>query len=229
MEHLTVELSSSGDLLRVFYGAHGTKDGRWIKASNVPMETVNGAKKIVAYIALNGHGLYPSDGTVFRFGGMANDITEKAIQWIPKPIVILNKEDPNFNIDTMGWSVYNSRIGGNSTQPNTEGITGLPDKSWMHPIDNLIDTFYSPPPLFNKTVSTINNTLSKIGGFIIIYIIIIYLMPKLTRLFTKDKIKNQCHSLSIVQHIFIIILSILFYILFRKGGNTLINKFVPDG
>lgn len=88
IEHITVELNSDGSqLLRVLYSAHAPKDARWVKAENVPTED----GKIVVYSAVNGHGLYPSEGTVFRLFGLTNDYTEKGTKWEPRPILVFLK------------------------------------------------------------------------------------------------------------------------------------------
>jgi hypothetical protein len=213
MEHITVEASKDGTLLRVFFSAHGVKDGRWVKAEDV--ETENG--KIVGYNAVNGHGLYPSEGIAFRFGGAANDTLVKGNKWEPVSKIIYLKDNPKFNIDTMGWTVYNSRFGGSLDKPNTEGITGLPDKGWIENIDNIDETFYKPPPIFagkkENVYLSISSVLKIIGLYLGIYILI--------KIF-----HNKTLSLTIKEHILVILAILIIRSIFKKSFTTILNKYV---
>jgi hypothetical protein len=213
MEHITVEATKDGTLLRAFFSAHGIKDGRWVNAEEIEKE--NG--KIVAYNAVNGHGLYPYEGIAFRFGGAANDTLVKGDRWEPVPKIIYSKDNPKFNIDTMGWTVYNSRFGGSLDKPNTDGITGLPDKGWIENIDNPDETFYKPPPIFventENTYLAIKSFLKLIGLYLGIYILI--------KIFHKGSL-----SLTIKEHILVILAILIIRETFKKTVTSILKKYV---
>lgn len=213
MEHITVEASKDGTLLRAFFSAHGVKDGRWVKAEEIEKE--NG--KIVGYNAVNGHGLYPYAGTAFRFGGAANDILIKGEKWEPNVSMIYPKEDPRFNIDTMGWSVYNSRFGGSLDKPNTDGITGLPDKGWIENIDNPDETFYKPPSILVKKVETTYSIFSYIIRIFALYLGI-YILMKIVHKGTLN--------LTIKDHITIVAIIIIIVPSFKKVVSSILEKYV---
>jgi hypothetical protein len=213
MEHITVEATKDGKLLRVFFSAHGVKDGRWVKAEDVELEN----DKIVAYNAVNGHGLYPHAGTAFRFAGAANDILVKGEKWEPISKPIYFKDDLRFNIDTMGWSVYNSRFGGALDKPNTDGITGLPDKDWVINIDNPDETFYSPPAIFVGKVNTSYSIISYIIKIFALYLGI-YMLIKL--------IHKGPLILTIKEHIIIVAIIIIIVPSFKKAVSSILEKYV---
>ncbi len=108
IEHMTIELDEKDEINRIFYGAHGKKDGRWVLKKDIEFEN----DKPVAYVALSGHGLYPKLGTVFRLGGIANDYLGEEIKWEPKVIEIYPIDDKRFNKDTMFWTMFKGRLGG---------------------------------------------------------------------------------------------------------------------
>lgn len=219
IEHITAELSSTGELLRIFYSAHGTKDGKWLNAKNVTFEDGHP----VAFNALNGHGLYPTLGLVYRLGGFANDHLDKGLRWEPEVNIFYSRTDNRFNIDTMGWTVFNSRIGGSPDKPNTEGITGLPDKAWMQYGDNPDEGFYDPPPIISQKSSKILDFSQDLIIFIIIYFLIATILLKLT----SKIVKSEYFKYTFKQHIITAILAFLIYLIYKKLGSSLIKKFIP--
>jgi len=213
MEHITVEATKDGTLLRVFFSAHGVKDGRWIKAEEIEKED----GKIVAYNAVNGHGLYPHTGIAFRFGGAANDILIKGQKWEPISKIIYPKDDPKFDIDTMGWSVYNSRYGGSIDKPNTDGITSLPDKAWIQNIDNIDETFYSPPYIFVGKAQTTYSLTSLVIKILALQLGIYFLI----KIFHKGPL-----SLTIKEHLLILSSILVISIGFKKIFIAILEKYV---
>ena len=122
LEHITVEVSKKNQqLVRVHYGAHGTKDGRWVNAADVPMEN----NKIVGYIAYGGHGIYPAPGYAFRLAGLANDFMDKGIEWNPKVDILTLQGQPGFTAAKDGWMYFAGRLG-------DDGISSISDKGWFH-------------------------------------------------------------------------------------------------
>lgn len=212
MEHITIEASKDGTLLRGFFSAHGIKDGRWVNAEEIQKE--NG--KIVAYNAVNGHGLYPYEGTAIRFGGAANDILIKGEKWEPIASIIYPKDDPRFNIDTMGWSVYNSRFGGPIDKPNTDGVTGLPDKGWIQNIDNPDETFYKPPSILVKKTETTYSILSFILKISVLYLAIYFII----KIFNKTPL-----SLGLKKHIIIIAIIAVLIPTLKHIISTILKKY----
>lgn len=212
IEHITVEASKDGTLLRVFFSAHEIKDGRWVKAEEIEKEN----DKIVAYNAVNGHGLYPYEGTAFRFGGAANDILIKGEKWEPITSIIYPKDDPRFNIDTMGWTVYNSRFGGPIDKPNTDGITGLPDKAWIIDINNPDETFYSPPSILVEKVETTYSIFSFIVKISALYLAIYFII----KIFNKPPL-----SLGMREHLMIILIIVLAIPTFKHIFSTILKKY----
>jgi len=141
IEHITVEIhKSDGQLNRVFFGAHAMRDGRWVSPDQIEFED----GRIVAYSALDGHGLYPKPGAAIRLGGLANDILEKSIRWDPKPIHIPNVNEVNdSNKHRFGWVAYSGRFGGR------EGITWLTDKGWYNNYE-LSERELKPPAIISS-------------------------------------------------------------------------------
>jgi hypothetical protein len=176
LEHYTVELDKDKKLSRVHFSAHGYKDGRWVSKDKLQFEH----GRIVVFSALNGHGLYHKDGMTFRIGGLANDYLERGARWNPKVFEIFARTSPKFDIDTMGWTVYNGRIGGSLDKPNTEGIMGLEDKNWYGSdatmFDELDESFYKPPPIINSKITKPLFFLSHSVMVALIYIFVFLLL-----------------------------------------------------
>lgn len=168
LEHITVELNSKGELLRVMYSAHGSKDGRWVPANEVPMED----NRIVAYVAVNGHGFYHKEGTAFRLYGVANDIMEAGKKWDPQTRRLYLYSEPEFNIDTMGWTMFNGRLGGSMNRGDTSGISNLLDKNWYQELEILDQNELKSPVLMHPYVDAFLVLLKEIVLFIISYFII---------------------------------------------------------
>lgn len=189
LEHYTVELSSDKKLLRVFFGGHNPEDGQWILKDNLEFEH----GKIVVYSSLNGHGLYHKEGTIFRFFGLSNDYLERGIRWNPNVIEIFGKDDEKFDIDTMGWTVYNGLFGGSLDKPNTQGISGLPSKDWYGPdgksIDNLDENYHKPPKIISNKIAKplffFGHSVTIALIYVLIFFLLIY-MEKHIKLFNQN-------------------------------------------
>jgi hypothetical protein len=221
IEHITVELDSSDNLSRVFYSAHGVKDGRWVKAGDLEME--NG--KIVAYMALHGHGLYPSEGTVFRIYGLANDYLDKGSKWEPKANLIFQKTDPNFDINTMGWTAFYGRLGGSQRKGDTSGITGLADKAWINEIDNTDETFYQPPVIIQPNIAIVLSAIKDLFYFTILYFIVVFAIKFINKHIVQ---KKQDKKYTFLDHMLTIISLIFFFYIFRKIATLIIQYYVPS-
>lgn len=83
-EHLTARLDPhDGHLQGVWYNSHRNRDGMWVKGPQVP-RTREG--RIMACVALHGHGTYPKAGTIPRHFLLANDSTccDERKMWQPQ-------------------------------------------------------------------------------------------------------------------------------------------------
>jgi hypothetical protein len=221
IEHITVELDSSYNLLRVFYGAHGVADGRWIKASDVEMDN----NKIVAYMSLNGHGLYPKEGTAFRLFGLANDHLNKGSKWIPRVNLIFQRNDPNFDPNTMGWTTFNGRLGGSQRKGDTSGITGLPDKSWINEIDNTDEMFYKPPVIIEPTIAIVLSAIKDLFYFTILYFIVVFAIKFINKHIVQ---KKQDKKYTFLDHMLTIVSLLFFFYILRKIGTLIIQYYAPS-
>ena len=216
IEHITVQLDKAGTLQRVFYSAHGTKDGRWVEKEDIPLE--NG--KIVAYVALTGHGMYPKEGIVFRFFGVANDHTARGQKWEPKPFQIFKFDHPNFNPSTMGFFAYNGRLGGPMEKGNTDGITGLPDKAWYNYIDNQDPKEYNPPTILSPMVGGFLVGIKDVVVISLLYFFVYYLL-QFSKRFTKGEISYKNHFMAIFA-------SIIIFGLVTSSLKGLLKKYIPS-
>jgi hypothetical protein len=221
LEHITVELNKDEQLTRVFYSAHGKTDGRIVDAKDVPME--NG--RIVAYSALNGHGLYPSEGFAFRVGGLANDLLEKGIRWQPNVVELFPKDNTLFDKNTMGWTVYNGRLGGNLDKANSEGITGLSDKNWYGPTAKDIDDFdgvkLSYPPLISRSREKLLINIKSVLSLVLIYLFV-FISINITNKYIKI-----FKPTSVLNHIVTLIIIMLLIITYNYIMKKIIIKYAP--
>ncbi|KXZ46481.1 hypothetical protein GPECTOR_43g917 [Gonium pectorale] len=87
-EHLTVRLDAATlELQGVWYNAHRNIEGEWVPARRVPRSPCG---RILGYVAINGHGVYPTCGTIPRLFFLANDRTSsRGPVWNPARLVRL--------------------------------------------------------------------------------------------------------------------------------------------
>lgn len=224
IESVTVECNRDGKINRVFFGAHGTKDGRWVDSSLVETENDH----VVCFMAYSGHGLYYKPGQVFRFGGFANDNTDRGVKWFPRISMIYKKDDPNFNIDTMGWTVYNSRIGGSQDKPNTDGIMGLADKAWYQYGTNTDVNYYKPPPIIKegKPISTYN-IIVEFLKIALIYGSILVLRYILGKYVFNKYLSSDSAKDTILQYLIIVSILLILHKTLLKTGNYIILNYIP--
>eukprot|EP00892_Ulva_mutabilis_P005234 jgi/Ulvmu1/3082/UM015_0122.1 len=88
-EHITVRADPyTGALIAVYYSAHRHGDGTWVPARKVPFDQASG--RLVAFCAVNGHGMHPQSGRTLRVFGLANDVTSAAgRRWSSRRCVIV--------------------------------------------------------------------------------------------------------------------------------------------
>jgi hypothetical protein len=90
IEHVTVRVDCEDfSLIGVWYNSHRNHDGSWVKADQIETEMVNTDNRLVSYIARHGHGHYPTATITYRHFFLGNDITQKAVRWDPKRVVLL--------------------------------------------------------------------------------------------------------------------------------------------
>lgn len=77
----------SGELQGVYYNAHRPRDGQWVRAEDAPRSC---SGRLIAYVALHGHGTYPSPGTVPRHFFLGNDLCRRGGPvWRPNKVTLL--------------------------------------------------------------------------------------------------------------------------------------------
>jgi hypothetical protein len=218
IEHLTVELNNNGtEILRVFFGFHGSRDGMWVSKNNLQYKD----EKFICYIALNGHGLYPIQGINFRLGGLANDQMDKGYEWIPQ-VEIISYDPEIFDKETMGWIYYNGRLGGTIEKGNTTGITSLLDKGWIQNIDNPDESYYDKPNIMKISTYKYTTIIINIVFFILLYFIIFLLLKGITKLINRD----IC-GFPVANHFIVLALAISLYFIIRIITIKVIDHFAP--
>ena len=113
IEHITVQATQKGELIAVWYAAHGTETGAWVPAKDVTTDAATGRIKV--YVAYHSHASYPLPGvwhydeeghgsrTIF-----ANDETDEGAKLYPaEAIVLTNRGDvdgsvPQLPVGTKG-------------------------------------------------------------------------------------------------------------------------------
>lgn len=218
IEQMVVELDeNTGELLRVFYGAHSTYDRKWVDAKDVPMED----GKIVAYMALIGHGLYERPGTVFRKFGFANDYVEKGIKWQPKVKLIFPRDSPKYVPSEMGWTAFYGRFGGSTEKGDASGIVGPAEKQAIPDTDA---SKYHPPAIFSSTTSKYLFILKDFVVLTIVYFIIFGTL----RFVDKFVIGGAPGDYGFIDHVVTIVIFYILFLTYKKVGGFLINKYVPS-
>lgn len=224
IEHITLELDlQTQKCIRALYSAHTNKDSRWVNFSDIEKEN----DKIVIYVALNGHGLYPKEGVAVRFYGLANDYMKKGIKWIPSVIRWYGKNDVNFNIDTMGFTTFNGRIGGSTVYGDTSGIMGLPDKKWYGKNGTMIDIIpeneLNPPLLLSLDASKYLYIIQQFFAFTIIYFFVYFILYLNNKIFGNNK-----NSYTFSQHITTIIFVFTFFKFITYIVPIVLLKYLPS-
>ena len=101
LEHIRVRIKNNEyennkyEVLRIYYSAHGTDQGRWEKPENIEWYKGIPNGQPIIYVAKGSHANYPKPGTWYRIFGLANDKTKKkgAIIWKPDTVTNLNDRD----------------------------------------------------------------------------------------------------------------------------------------
>jgi hypothetical protein len=218
IEQMVVELDeNTGELLRVFYGAHSTWVRKWVDAKNVPMED----GKIVAYMALRGHGLYERPGTVFRLFGLSNDYVEKGIKWQPKVKLIFPRDSPKYVPAEMGWTAFYGRFGGTTEKGDASGIVGAAEKQAIPDTDA---SKYHPPVIFSPETS---EYLFMIKDFVIL-LIVYFIAFGVLRLTDKFIVRGPAGSYEFKDHVITIIIFYALIQIYKKFGHFMINKYAPS-
>ena len=136
IERFTVEYDKDGKINRIYFGAHGDVDGRWVNAADLEMED----GRIVLYSAKNGHGFYPKKGMYLRLFGLANDVTNKGKSLVPTVFIPI-KSILNDNLEETGLAYFCGKIGKN-------GISSVIYKGWLYKKEEESN----PPRMINSSV-----------------------------------------------------------------------------
>jgi hypothetical protein len=192
IEHITILLNADMTISELFYAAHGSSEGRWLKPKDVTFE---GDRPIV-YVAKYSHASYPKEGVVFRFFGFGNDYTNKGIKWDPQVIRLYEDTDTvNFNKNTMGWMYYGGDIG-------YDGVGSLGVRDYIKEGDSRDN---KPFPIISYTKLKFKQILffTIIFGLLIMYSILAFSQKKVS------------------PYVFIVAFIIVIYFLVRYAGIKL--------
>lgn len=88
-EHITVRCEpDTGELIAVYYSAHRHGDGTWVPAEQVFFHSDTG--RLLAFCALDGHGMHPKPQTNLRAFGVANELTSSVgRRWSSRKCIIV--------------------------------------------------------------------------------------------------------------------------------------------
>lgn len=131
VEHLTVYLDPAGEnVTHVYFAAHRMRDGVYVDRNDLSFAHGSRGKRVNAYVAKAGHGLYPSPARWCRVWGCANDLTgQGGVVWDPENIVVITETSPP-------WMMYRGQWGSHHDLPH--GFTSGPAfQGWWageHPV-----------------------------------------------------------------------------------------------
>jgi hypothetical protein len=167
MERIVLEYDNN-ILTKVYCGAHGDRDGRWIDIKDIEKE----GEHLVFYIAKDGHGFYPKKGIYWRIYGLANDLTEKGKMVENENYVNIPKPENATNEDRkkIGLAYFCGLIGIN-------GISSFMYKSWGYQIPSES----SPPVLVSKTSYNLYVLILVLFVFSLLFFLYIFGIYKLNR------------------------------------------------
>ena len=137
IERFTVEFDDMNNISRIYFGAHGDTDGRWVKYSDLEIEDGN----IVLYSSKSGHGFYPRGGMYFRIFGLANDVTNKGRSLVPQTYIKIDVGGDILNPSETGLAYFCGKLG-------EGGIYSLMNRSWLY----REEIEKNPPPLINPAL-----------------------------------------------------------------------------
>ena len=223
LEHLTVELDANKNIQRVLFGAHGVLDANWVDVNEVEFDGGNP----VAYIALNGHGLYSKAGVAFRLYGLGNDYLDKGVKWSPEVQQIFKFGDVRFDPKTMGWTVFNGRFGGTKERGSGEGITSLSNKNWYRGVDLLDAGIFDPPRIYSSTYINFLVTLKNIVFYICLYLLVLFILILVRKFLIKSENGEPSPGAAIFQHVLALFITFLLVFLVTSILNEAILKAAP--
>lgn len=118
IEHITVEVEKEAYqairdpscsiepfVRRVYFAAHGTHDGQWIKKEDLKWDH----GKILCYSARHSHASYQHEGTICRCLGCISDHTGRGLRWSPRELVNIT--------DETKWNLFSGYLGSPHTVP----------------------------------------------------------------------------------------------------------------
>eukprot|EP01043_Picozoa_sp_COSAG02_P055593 COSAG02_NODE_6468_length_3553_cov_2.112044_7_plen_367_part_00 len=114
VEHVTMLVSKERNiLLAVWFNAHHADQGQLVPAAEVEMmDFPDGRSAPVVYVAQNGHGHYPHEGTIHRIFNAGNDRMERGDLWQPAATLLPEAWDLERQEQTdTTWLQYSGRLG----------------------------------------------------------------------------------------------------------------------
>jgi hypothetical protein len=192
LEHISIVLdATTRQIIELYYGAHSSEQGRWMKPTEVEFE----GDRPVVYSALGSHASYNKPGVVFRFFGFGNDITNKGLKWDPPMEQVLLDAETGFNKTNMGWMYFGGAIG-------KDGVSSLAGRDFIKQGD---DKNVKPPTIISNFEMTYIQTLfyTILLGLLSLYIIFSF------------------HQKKVKPYIMILLLIFLLVILLKFTDNKL--------
>ena len=140
IEHVTVRVTAHGELIAVWYAAHGPQDGAWVPAAEVQTDKATG--RLIVYVARGSHAAYPMPGKwwyvqLLQNADFAIDSTAKGgAVWAPTAVHIISADGDIYG--SMLWLNSTEDIAYTEAQPFpgtspadvTVQMNSMPWNSW---------------------------------------------------------------------------------------------------
>ncbi|KNC56174.1 uncharacterized protein AMSG_02189 [Thecamonas trahens ATCC 50062] len=121
VEHMSVYVDrESGEVTRAYFAAHRMRDGEYVDAADLQFASPN-SRRLVAYVAKAGHGLYPRAGRIWRLFGFANDLTGNGHVWDPETAVVISEGSPRWMLYRGRWGSAHDLAAGFTSGPSFQG------------------------------------------------------------------------------------------------------------
>lgn len=95
-EVVVAEMDDTDTLLRLCYTPHGSKEHFWLSKEDTQTLLKKTGGTIPIYCSRGKHATYPMGGTIWRYGGFANDTNNSRIVYNHPTLVELSVDSPYF-------------------------------------------------------------------------------------------------------------------------------------
>jgi hypothetical protein len=140
IEHLTVKINKQEhNIHSIYYASHTSSEGLWVKPNN--FDTINSHP--VAYVALNGHGMYNKRGYYFRYFGFGNDVTGSGHHWQPSSNKIIRLNHTDYDRKIHGFINFEGTYGNGR-------VDAIQTRDWW--TNPASETSNNAPLIFNRFI-----------------------------------------------------------------------------